>query len=52
MPKFWKNVKHLGIDEILEELHDMAELEERKTIRGDLAKRKGLLRARLKKLEK
>ncbi len=52
MSHYWKNVSTLSIDEILEELRDIAELEEKKTLRGDLAKRKAQLRARLKKARK
>ncbi len=52
MPRYWKNVSTLSIDEILGELREIAELEEKKTIRGDLAKRKAQLRARLKMLRK
>lgn len=49
---FRKHVSDLSIDEILGELRDIARLEGRKTIRGDLRKRKGQLRARLKRTEK
>lgn len=49
---FRKNVSDLSIDEILGELRDIALLEEKKTIRGDLRKRKDQLRARLKRAEK
>ena len=52
MTIFRKNVSDLSIDEILGELRDIARLEEKKTIRGDLRKRKGQLRARLKRAEK
>lgn len=52
MYRYWKNVNDLSTSEILEELGEIARLEGRKTIRGDLAKRKGQLRARLKMLTK
>lgn len=46
---FRKNVNDLSIDESLEELRVIAQLEARKkTIKGDLLKRRKSLRAKLK----
>jgi hypothetical protein len=46
---FRKNVNHLSIDESLEELRVIAQLEtKKKTLKGDLLKRRKSLRAKLK----
>lgn len=47
-----KNVSDLSTDEILGELRDIARLEDKMSIRGDLRKRKDALRVRLKKKSK
>ncbi len=52
MPNYWKNVSTLNLDQVTAELEEIAKIQARKKINGDLAKRKRALEQRLKKANK